>query len=534
MACRSTSAGTRVGAAGKTQRSPAFRQRCMEVEMRRIRIPGRGGRLFALALASAPLLPLHDPLAALSLSPPPDGYYQVEIEGSASALQLGNAFAAVAKAVQPAVVFIRVESLSTGGPPPANVPHGLREALLGTVPRASTSSGTGFIILPNGFIVTNQHLIESARRVFVRLFDGREYEAEIVGEDVLSDIAVLKIQETDLPTAFLGDSDHLRVGEWVLAIGNPMGSTLMFSVTAGIVSATERSMGMPNSTRSVQEYIQTDAVANMGNSGGPLVDLYGDIVGMNSAIASRSGYYQGYTLAIPANLILPVVSQLMDRGHVTRGVLGAATSQATAEDALAVGLESVCGVVVQDIGAEDSPVRRAGLRPGDVIVDVDGYRVMSVAQLQRSVWFRAPGDAVVLTVHREAGVLENVTVYLGAEPIEDRASERAEQNRRERDLPCADHPLGICLIEFDEARGLASDIPREHAGPVVIGVYPAGPSYGKIFANHEIITHVNDVRVHSEEDLADVLRRTDRGDIVSVQTYRLHADETGFARIRMR
>ena len=147
------------------------------------------------------------------------------------------------------------------------------------------------------------------------------------------------------------------------------------------------------------------------------MDLYGHIVGMNSAIASRSGYYQGYTLAIPAKLILPVVSQLMEQGFVTRGVLGAATSRATSEDAFAVRLDTICGVVVQDVGDVDSPARRSGLRPGDVIVEVDGYPVMSVAQLQRSVWFKAPGDSVALTVHREGGVVEHLIVHLGAEKI---------------------------------------------------------------------------------------------------------------------
>ncbi len=505
--------------------------------MRRIRLTEGKGRLFALTLAAASILPLTDASAAVTASPSSGGGVdqQAEIEGTASALQLGNAFAAVADAVQPAVVFIRVETVTTGLRPPRGMPTSLQDAFAGVFPRSSTTTGTGFIILPDGYIVTNHHVVDGARRVFVRLFDGREYEAEIVGEDALSDIAVLRIDETDLPTAFLGDSDQVRVGEWVLAIGNPMGNTLMFSVTAGIVSATDRSIVLRGSAGSVQEFIQTDAVANSGNSGGPLVDLYGHIVGMNSAIASRSGYYQGYTLAIPANLILPVVSQLIEQGHVTRGVLGAATSRATVEDAVAVGLDTVCGVVVQDVGDENSPAYRSGLRPGDVIVEVDGWRVMSVAQFQRSIWFKAPGDSVVLLVHRDAGVPETLTVYLGAEETDDRTvSARAEHSQREMELPCANNPLGVCLVAFEKALGLPRNIDAEDAGPVVTGVYPAGPSYGKIFADYDIITHVHDVRVRSERDLEDALRDANEGDIVSVQTYRFHSDETGFARIRIR
>ena len=502
--------------------------------MRRIWLTEGRGRLLALTLAAASILPFTGASAAVGVSPSAGvvDTHQVEIEGTTSALQLGNAFAAVADAVRPAVVFIMVERVTTGLRMPPAMPTSLRGAFAGALPHATTSSGTGFIVLPNGYIVTNHHVIDGARRVLIRLFDGREYEAEIVGEDALSDIAVLRIDETNLPTASLGDSDQIRVGEWVLAIGNPMGNTLMFSVTAGIVSATDRSM-VPGS---VEEFIQTDAVANSGNSGGPLVNLHGRIIGMNSAIASRSGYYQGYTLAIPANLILPVVSELIERGHVTRGVLGAATLLATVEDALAVGLDAVGGVVVQDVGDENSPAYRSGLRPGDVIVELDGRRVMSVAQLQRSVWFKAPGDSVVLRVHREAGTPGTVTVYLGAEKTDDRtASARAEHYQRDVEVPCANNPLGVCLVTFEKAFGLPRDIidPKD-AGLVVTGVQPAGPSYGKIFADYDIITHVNDVRVRSERDLEDALRDADEGAIVSVRTYRLRSDETGFARIRIR
>ena len=503
--------------------------------MRRIRLTEGRGRLFALTLAAS-ILPFNSASASVGASPSAGvvDEQQVEIEGTASALQLGNAFAGVADAVRPAVVFIMVETVTSGLRMPPGMPASLWGPFAGAFPHATTSSGTGFIVRPNGYIVTNHHVIDGARRVFVRLFDGREYEAEIVGEDALADIAVLRIDETNLPTASLGDSDQIRVGEWVLAIGNPMGNTLMFSVTAGIVSATDRSM----TQGSVEEFIQTDAVANSGNSGGPLVDLHGRIIGMNSAIASRSGYYQGYTLAIPANLILPVVSELIERGHVTRAVLGASTLLATVEDALAVGLDTVCGVVVQDVGDENSPAYRSGLRPGDVIVEADGHLVMSVAQLEQSVWFKAPGDAVVLMVHREPGIRETVTVYLGPEEPQDRTVS-VEHRQREVEVPCASNPLGVCLVAFENAFGLPRNtdpkvVDSKFSGLVVTGVRPAGPAYGKIFADYDIITHVNDVRVRSERDLEDALRDADEGDIVSVQTYRFRSDKSGFIRIRIR
>ena len=439
-----------------------------------------------------------------------------EITGTASALQLGNAFAAVADAVRPTVVFIRVEAVRRGFQR-QEMPRGLRGAVEAVLfPRSVTTSGTGFIVLSDGYIITNQHVIQNARRVFVRLFDGREYEAEIVGEDVMSDIAVLHIDESDLPTAPMGDSEQVRVGEWVLAIGNPMGNSLLFSVTAGIVSETQRSLKVPNpAEQSAQEYIQTDAVANNGNSGGPLVDLHGRIVGMNAAIASRTGYYEGYTLAIPAEVIVPVASQLIRQGHVTRGVFGAVTSKASPEDAVAVGLDTVCGVMVQDAGDEDSPAFRAGLRPGDVIAEVDGHAVGSAAQLQQSVWFKSLGDSVVLSVHREGGVQETVTVHLDTEEIAAPAEEDEDPSDfSDVKVPCSDNPLGICLVEFEDAPALQR-FGTKASGPVVTGVYSIGPSFGKIFPDNDIITHVNGKRVRSQRDLEKALRDTRAGDIRS-------------------
>lgn len=455
-----------------------------------------------------------------------------QTSATTSALQLGEAFATVANTVRPAVVYIRVETITSIPYYPRHMPSELRSYMGGGPARLNVSSGTGFIIEPNGYIVTNHHVIEKARRVSVRLFDQREYEARIVGADPLTDIAVLKIDESDLPTAHLGNSDRVRVGEWVLAIGNPMGGTLTFSVTAGIVSATHRLIQQPEYPgHMIQEFIQTDAVANSGNSGGPLVDLRGEIVGMNAAIASFSGYYQGYTLAIPANLIAPVVSQLIERGSVTRGILGAATIDVTPDDAAAVGLDSLCGVVVQDIGNEDSPARRAGLQPGDVIVAIDGLRIKSTAELQRRVWFKSPGDTVLVSVYRDGGARVTLALALGMQ-----VEQEVEYRWTEDDIisPCARNPLGVCLVEFADLVAFAGDIDPTHAGPLISGVNPAGPAYGKVFADTDIITHVDGTRVYSEQDFDDALMGLLAGDIVSLRIFRYQSHETGFARLRIR
>lgn len=307
---------------------------------------------------------------------------QLDPNASASAVELGQAFNRVAEALRPTVVFIRNESRRGR----------VRAARTGGATPSATSTGTGFIVREDGYVVTNYHVVEGAHQLLVRLYDEREYVAELVGTDPLTDLAVLKIRETGLPVAELGDSDALRVGHWVLAIGNPLGRALSFSVTAGIVSATERTLVSGRSgPTSVLDYIQTDAVANTGNSGGPLIDLHGKIVGVNAAIFSTTGSYQGYTLAIPANLVAPVVARLIEGGKVRRSGLGVTVEDATVEDATAVGLESVYGVVVQDASAGGGAAERAGLRDGDVIVAVDGKPIMSTAQLQRAVWFRWSG-----------------------------------------------------------------------------------------------------------------------------------------------
>ena len=460
------------------------------------------------------------------------------LKSTASVRELGDAFTAVAEAVRPSVVFIRTELTAPRQPPSWN----RQSSFAGALPPVPTlqrfaSTSTGFIVTDDGYIVTNHHVVRGGRRVFVRLFDGRMFQAQVVGSDALSDIAVLKIDETNLPVAALGNSDSIRVGEWVLAIGNPLGNTLPFTVTAGIVSATARTLTTPTpSGRGTdQDFIQTDAAANSGNSGGPLVDLHGRIIGVNAAIATESGFYQGYTLAIPVNLMIPVVSQIIEWGHVKRSVIGASMVSATQEDAIAVGLDSISGVLVQDIGDAYSPARRAGLRPGDVIVDVDQHPVRSVAQLHREVWFKSPGDTVVLHVHRE-GASADLSVVLA--PMQERSMSvragRGQPTNSEPSPPCSNNPLGVCFVEVNDALAWEIGINRKQVGLMVRGVYPVGPSYGKLVANRDIITHVNGERIHSAQDLDKALATALPGDIVSLHTYRFRSGENGFTRIRVR
>src|SRR5215469_2693032 len=298
---------------------------------------------------------------------------------------LSDAFASVASHVRPSVVYIvakhseQIASRSKRGPqrqqvlPPDIMPFfrgmpGMPEG--GDMPDMphgdAVASGSGFIVSPDGYILTNAHVVDGATTVTVRLLDNREFKARVVGADPSTDVAVVKIDAKELTPAALGNSDNARIGEWVLAVGNPLGEDLTFTVTQGIVSAKGRSaLRLPNhSAMSIQDFIQTDAAINPGNSGGPLVNVRGEVIGINAAIESPTGYNTGYGFAVPINLARNVMQQIIATGHVQRAALGVQVRDASADDAAYAGLKTIGGVLVEDYGSQDSPAREAGVRPG--------------------------------------------------------------------------------------------------------------------------------------------------------------------------
>ena len=327
---------------------------------------------------------------------------------------LPRSFAPLVKDVAPAVVHVKVVSVvkaADGLGFPDDFPF--RGFRFPTPPRGESrreGTGSGFIIRKDGLVVTNNHVVENASAIEVRLSDDRKFKATLVGRDPRSDLAVLKVDSpSPLPVAELGDSDKLRVGQWVIAIGNPFG--LDRTVTAGIVSATGRThVGVAT----YEAFIQTDASINPGNSGGPLLNLDGRVIGINTAIVSSG---QGIGFAIPITMARDVMTQLIARGRVVRGWLGVVIQDLTPELAAGFGVKEDAGVLVAEV-MKDSPAGAAGLKPGDVITDFNGGGVKDVTDLQKRVAAVEPGRATPMTVTRDRKTV-TLSVKVGEQPSEE-------------------------------------------------------------------------------------------------------------------
>ena len=260
------------------------------------------------------------------------------------------------------------------------------------------SSGSGVIMSPDGYIVTNHHVVEKSTDIKVTLADKRTYKAKLVGSDPSTDIALLKIQEGNLPFIVFGNSDSIHVGEWVLAVGNPF--NLESTVTAGIVSAKGRNINILGGGASIESFIQTDAAVNPGNSGGALVNTVGELVGINTAIITESGSYEGYSFAVPSNLVQKIIRDLREFGIVQRAYLGVGIQDLDSETSMEIGLPNAEGVLVNRI-AKAGAASDAGLEEGDVIIGLNGTRVRSTSELQEYVGRYRPGDQVALEYWRK-------------------------------------------------------------------------------------------------------------------------------------
>jgi len=488
--------------------------------------------VFGLAFASALDLPTRGNAAERSaeilqgVSAPP----MRAIPAAGPAADLGAAFSAVAEHVKPAVVFVKSERRERANA--RRLPPGFEDFFqIPRRPQVEQGTGSGFIVSADGYILTNNHVVQGADRVTVRLLDNREFTARIVGTDPSTDVAVIKIPATGLTTVNFANSDSTRIGEWVLAIGNPLGEAFTFTVTAGIVSAKGRLLaGLQQSRYSIQDFIQTDAAINPGNSGGPLVNVRGQVIGINAAIASETGYYAGYGFAIPINLARTVMTQLIATGHVERAVMGIQIRPITPEDAEVAKLSEIRGVVVNDFSpADNSPARRAGIQEGDVILAVDGDPIESVSQLQQKVGFRKAGEAVQVSLARAGGERKTLTVRLAAAPGPEADSEEvaaAEDATPKRGLAPKEETLGISvepLSQEDAREPSLRAVARAGGGLAVTSVSPDGPAYQKLLdataaggGYPDIILKVNGQPTRSRAEFRAALATVKSGDIVTL------------------
>ncbi len=442
----------------------------------------------------------------------PRGNADTQPSGDLEALRrIGQGFSQVVKEVSPSVVNIRVAKKVTmsssdfGGAPPGffgggpfdhffNLPKGHPDEFL------EQASGSGVVVSADGYILTNNHVVEGADEITVRTADGKEYKAKTVGTDKRTDIAVIKVDAKDLPAAKLGNSDQIEVGEWVLAVGNPF--ELQNTVTAGIISARGRAnVGLAD----YEDFIQTDAAINPGNSGGPLVDLDGEVIGINTAIATRTGGNMGIGFAIPINMAKQIMDQLIKTGKVVRGWLGIYIQPVTAELQKQFKLKSTDGALVADMTA-GGPAEKAGLKRGDVIVAFQGKEIKDTNQLRKLVADTAVGTVADVVAVRD-GSEKHLKVKIGELPPEEAKAKGGFQGGGGEDW-------GFNVTDLTPAARQQLGLSENQGGVVVTDVKQVSDAYQKGLREGDVIVEVNRVQVNDESGFNNVMAGAKAGDQV--------------------
>jgi serine protease Do len=430
-----------------------------------------------------------------------------------STMPIAGSFADVADRLNPAVVNIDASSRGTtrrGRRLEPQLPEG--PDLFGKPPEREREgprrgAGTGFIIDEDGFILTNHHVIEDTDRIMVRLADGRTFKAERIGSDPDTDIALIKVDSPrPLPHAALGDSDALRVGEWVMAIGNPL--AYEHTVTVGVISFIGRKLF----NSSLDRYIQTDAAINFGNSGGPLINTRGEVIGINAAISSRAA---NIGFAVPINQANAILPQLREKGRVSRGYIGVALRDVDADLQKSLHLSTSSGALVQDVTA-GSPGARAGLRAYDLIVAVDGRPVVRNDELIQTIASRAPGTMAGLQVLRD-GRSMNVAVKLAERPpgrLPSQPSDAAVPSTQ------TGPALGMSVREIDPEFAQRFNLPKGLEGVIVSRVEPMGPAYDADIERGHVLLEINRQPVRSIDDYRRLTAHARSGEVMALYVFK--------------
>lgn len=414
-----------------------------------------------------------------------------------------NAFVQVAEKVTQSIVQITVVTKAKN-----TLPEGFHFffPFRDDVPREQQGGGSGIIISDDGYILTNNHVVENASQVRVSLNNKEQYDATIVGTDPLTDLAVIKIEKSNLPEAYLGDSDKMKVGQWVMAIGNPL--SLTSTVTAGIISATGRNINIIRDENGygIENFIQTDAAINPGNSGGALVDLNGAVIGVNSAIATdgMTQRYIGYGFAIPINLAKSVANDLIANGKVSRGYIGVSIAEVDASTAKALGLKEPKGVLIQDV-VKGGAAEKEDVKQGDVILKVDDREVNQPNQLQSYVASKRAGSQVRLTLYRDGKELERYVTLKSREEDEKKTVPASNRNRNENKKDVKEltfDELGLSVRNMTDAE--LKDFKVDN-GVLITNVKNFGKAYNQRIARGMVITSADRQDISNVSELQSII-----------------------------
>ncbi len=406
-----------------------------------------------------------------------------------SNIPMGNVpdFTVAAEMGRRAVVHVRTEYYNSSNDPLLNFFFGIPNNM-----PIMEGTGSGVIISKDGYIVTNNHVIENANDITITLFDKRQFKARVVGKDPATDIALLKIDADSLPVLPFGNSDDLKVGQWVLAIGNPF--NLTSTVTAGIVSAKARNISILDKRYAIESFIQTDAAVNPGNSGGALINTKGELVGINTAIASRTGSFIGYSFAVPVNIVKKVVADLIEYGTVQRAYLGVNVTDINADIAKRYHLKNYSGVLVVNV-IPNSAAEEAGIKEGDIILQVDGEEVNEVPELLEHIGTHRPGDKITITIKRN-GKIKQLTVVLKNE-----AGQTKPIIKQKADFFGATFED---LTQMEKSRlGIKNGVKVVSIGPGKFLAAGVRPGY--------IILKINDKEVNNVKDVKNILSHASGG-----------------------